>query len=468
MENLSQQSKAPGGTMEAGRGDYPTALMTADARFLWHPFTRQKSWDAEHMLVSGEGAWVTDIRGRHLLDGFSGLWSVNLGYGRRDITDAVAGQLQALPSASLFGLSHPVAAQLAERIAGCTPGDLDRVFFSVQGSQAVETALKLARLYWRTRGFEQKTIFVTRDRAYHGTSYGAASVQGIPGNRTPFAPLLPDVRRIAAPYSYRCRYCDGECTVACADELEVVIEREGADRIACMIAEPIMGSGGVIVPPPQYLARLREICNTWGVLLIADEVMTGFGRTGSMFAVDRSSVVPDMLLLGKGLTAGYMPLAATVVRQQLYEEVLRRETPGPEFPTGNTWDAHPPSCAAALATIAALESEHLVERVQRLAPALDAAIRRLTEMPGIGEIRTVGFVAGIELVRDPVTREQHDSGLRAAALLAEECWKRRLIVRPLAGDVVAIAPPFIVEASDLEFLGDVLLEAAEAMWQTLN
>jgi adenosylmethionine-8-amino-7-oxononanoate aminotransferase len=438
------------------------AWMAADAAFLWHPFTRQKSWDPAHMLVRGEGAWVTDVRGRRLLDGFSGLWSVNLGYARRDITDAIKAQLDVLPSASLFGLSHPLAALLAERIAGCAPGDLRRVFFSVQGSQAVETSLKLARLYWRTRGYDQKTIIVTRDRAYHGTSYGALSVQGIPGNRVPFAPLLPDVRRIAAPYSYRCRYCRDTCTLECADELDVVIQREGADRVACMIAEPVMGSGGVLVPPPEYFARLREICDRHDVLLIADEVMTGFGRTGWLFGVGRSDVTPDMLLLGKGMTAGYMPMAATVVREHIYQEVIERDTPGPEFATGNTWDAHPPSCAAALATLDALDRDGIVERVGTLAPTLEHELRGVAGTAGVGEVRTIGLLAGIELVRDTESREQYEPGQRAASIFAEECWSRTLIVRPLAGDVVAIAPPFIVDTDDLTFLGEVLVDAADA------
>jgi adenosylmethionine-8-amino-7-oxononanoate aminotransferase len=441
--------------------------MTADADHLWHPFTRQKTWDPEHMLVSGEGAWLTDVRGRRVLDAFAGLWSVNLGYARRDITTAIAEQLEILPSASLFGFSHPMAATLAARIAARVPGDLNRVFFSVQGSQSVETALKLARLYWRTKGHTQKTIIVTRDRAYHGTSYGAASVQGIPSNRLPFAPLLPDVRRIAAPYSYRCRYCRDECTLACADELDVVVDREGADRVACIIAEPVMGSGGVIVPRPEYLSRLREICDRRGLLLVADEVMTGFGRTGHWFAVERSDVVPDILLLGKGMTAGYMPMAAAVVREQIFRDVIAQDSIGPEFATGNTWDAHPPSCAAALATLDALERENVVERVASLAPIFAAQIGRLTQAPGIGQVRSVGLVAGIELVRDVETREQHRPDVRAAAMLAEECWSRNVIVRPLAGDVVAVAPAFVVEESDVRLLGDVLVEAAETTWKRL-
>jgi adenosylmethionine-8-amino-7-oxononanoate aminotransferase len=440
----------------------------ADTKHVWHPFTRQKSWSADHMIVRGEGAWVTDVSGRRLLDGFSGLWSINLGYGRKDITDAVATQLELLPSASMFGLSHPTAALLAERLATAAPGDLNRIFFSVQGSQSVETALKLARLYWRTQGYEQKTIVVTRDRAYHGTSYGAMSVQGLSANRLPFAPLVPDVRHIAAPYAYRCRYCHGQCTLACADELEILIEREGADRVACMIAEPVMGSGGVLVPPPEYLSRLRQICDAHHVLLIADEVMTGFGRTGRMFAIDRSTVAPDMLLVGKGLTAGYMPLAATIIREPIYDQILERDTPGPEFATGNTWDAHPPSCAAALATLDALEREHLVERVATLASTFEAQVRRLESAPGVGDIRALGLVTGIELVRDTATREHHDPARRAAAVFAEECWTRNLIVRPLAGDVVALAPPFIVGSDELSFLGDVLCEAAEAAWTAVQ
>jgi taurine-pyruvate aminotransferase len=440
---------------------YADAL-AKDRANLWHPFTQQKTYDAERMIVSGEGAFVTDVRGRRILDGFSGLWSINLGYGRREVAEAISAQLDLLPASSLFGQGHPLAAELAAELARRAPGGLERVFYSVQGSQAVDTALKLARLYFRARGEAQRTIVVTRDRAYHGTSFGGISVQGLPALRLPFEPTLPDIRRIAAPYEYRCRLCAGSCTLACADELEGVVAVEGASRVAAIIAEPVLGSGGVIVPPDGYLARLREICDRHGILLVADEVMTGFGRTGRQFAVEHWDVVPDLLLVAKGLTAGYMPLAATITTREVFETVTARDVPGPEFPTGNTWDAHPPACAAALAVLGILERERLVERVASLADAFAAAVRGVEASPLVGEVRALGLVAGIELVRDRETRELHPPEAYAAARFAEECWRRRLIVRPLANGVVAVAPPFVVGDEELGLLGDVLAEAVEA------
>jgi adenosylmethionine-8-amino-7-oxononanoate aminotransferase len=442
-------------------------LVEADGATLWHPFTRHKSYDPGRMIVGGDGCWVTDVDGRRLLDAFAGLWSINLGYGRGDIAEAIAAQLRVLPTSSMFGQGHPLAARLAERLAALAPGDLTRVFFSVQGSQAVDTALKLARLYWRARGRSGKTILVTRDRAYHGTSFGGISMQGMPALRLPFEPTLPDVRRIAAPFGYRCRHCDGTCTLGCADELEALVATEGADRIAAVIAEPVLGSGGVIVPDPGYLRRLRELCDRHEILLIADEIMTGFGRTGRMFAIDHFGVVPDMLLVAKGLTAGYMPLAATIVTDDIFRVVTGVQTPGPEFASGNTWDAHPPACAAALAVLDALEGERLVERVAAMAEPFAAAVERVREAPIVGDVRTLGLVAGIELVRDRTTRELHPAEAAAPARFAEHCWQRRVIVRPLANGVVAIAPPFTVAADELAFLGDTLVEAAHATAEDL-
>lgn len=448
-------------------------VVAADAAHLWHPFTRQRDHDPARMVASGDGAWVTDLDGRRLLDGFSGLWSVNLGYGRADIVAAIHRQLETLPSASLFAQGHPTAALLAERIAALSPGGLNRVFLSLQGAQAVETAMKLARLYWRARGRTDKTIIVTRDRAYHGTAYGGTSLQGIAANRLPFEPTLPGVRRIGAPHPYRCRSCAGprpaSCTLACADELETLVDREGRDRIAAVIVEPVMGSGGVIPPPDGYLRRLRELCDRHEVLLIADEVMTGLGRTGRWFAVDHFGVVPDVLLMAKGLTGGYMPLAATVTTDAVYEAVTGRDTAGAEFPTGNTWDGHPPSCAAALAALDALENERLVERVAELAPLFAAQLRRLEGRPGVGDVRTFGLIGGVELVQDVATGEPYPPETGAAARFAGHCRRLGLIVRPLAdGGTVALAPPFVVSEAELTHLGDVLAEAHTATMEELE
>lgn len=445
------------------------AALAADVAHLWHPFTQQRGYDSGRLIVSGDGCWVSDRHGRRLLDGFSGLWSVNLGYGRADIAAAIQEQLRTLPSASLFAQGHPLAALLAERLAALAPGALNRVFLSLQGAQAVETAMKMARLYWRAKGHQQKTIIVSRDRAYHGTAYGGTSLQGIAANRLPFGPTLPDVRRIGAPYPYRCGSCARACTLDCADELEVLVEREGAGRVAAIIIEPVMGSGGVIPPPEGYLPRLREVCDRHDILLIADEVMTGLGRTGRWFAVDHADVVPDLLLVAKGLTGGYMPLAATITTDEVYDTITGRGGVGPEFPTGNTWDGHPPSCAAALATLDALEREGLVDRVAALAPAFAAQLHRLDGLPGVGQVRSLGFVGGVELVRDTATGEPYPAELGVAARMAAHCWERGLIVRPLAGGaVVALAPPFTVTEQELRFLGDVLVEAHAATMKELD
>ena len=442
-----------------------------DSRHHWHPFTRMQVFNpADHMMVRAEDCYVWDARGRRYFDAFAGLWSANAGHNRPEIVEAIVRQVQSLAVAPLFGSAHPAASELASRLAAISPGDLNRVFFSVQGSQAVETAFKLARQYWRSRR-RNKFKIISRRRAYHGTAFGGVSAQGIAANRAAFEPLVPGFSHIAPPYPYRCSRCaaTATCSLACADELAQEIELQGAETVAAFIAEPLMGTGGVIPSPLGYLERIRDICAENEVLFIADEVMTGFGRTGHLFAIEPSGVVPDMLLLSKGLTSGHLPLAATVVTDEIYDAIVGAPSVGAEFSSGCTFDGYPAACAAALANLDVIEREGLVDRAATVGEKFQADLRGLQDHPLVGEVRGTGMVAGVELVADKATRKPFPTALAAAALLASHAYEAGVIVRPLTGGaVVAIAPPLTASENDLSWLVGVLRQCLDRAVEQLK
>lgn len=352
------------------------------------------------MVISrGDGCWLTDGEGRRYLDAYAGLWNVNVGYGRKEIADAVYAQLQQLPFYPLSQVTEP-AAELASRLAEILPGDLQHVFFSNSGSEANETAFKIARQYARQKYPEQNRYKVlSRYRSYHGFTFGAVSATGQVGRRTKFEPLVPGFLHVDPPYCYRCplKLTHPDCGIACVEEFEEVIQREGPETVAAIIVEPVIGGGGVIVPPDEYLPRLREICDRHGVLLILDEVITGFGRTGALFACQHWDVVPDIITLAKGVTSGYLPLAATVVTPQIFDEFRGAPGSGKEFAQVSTYGGHPACCAAALANIDIILREKLWENSAKVGAHLLDSLKKL-ESPFLGEVRGKGLAIALELV----------------------------------------------------------------------
>lgn len=416
-------------------------LARLDREHHWHPFTAMRDFRPEgRMFVRARDCSVWDAEGREYLDAFAGLWSVNAGHNHPRIVEAIVDQSREMCVAPLFGSAHPSAAELSARLAELCPAPLERVFFSVQGSHAVETALKMARQYWRSVGQGGCYKVIARERAYHGTAFGGTSAQGIPQNRAAFEPLLPGFSHIVAP----CK--EPGCDLDCADALEREIELQDPDTVAAFIAEPVVGTGGVIPSPPGYLERVREICDRHDVLLIADEVMTGFGRTGRMFAVEHAAVVPDLLLVSKGLTSGHLPLAATVTTPRVYDAILGGAAEeGPEFSTGATFDGYPPACAAALANLDVFAEEDLVDRAEADGAYLQEQLGSLADRPGVAQVRGVGMVAGIEL-EEPQARA-----------VAAAAFERGLIVRPLVGGrVVAIAPPLTIGRDRIDRIAEGL------------
>jgi adenosylmethionine-8-amino-7-oxononanoate aminotransferase len=413
--------------------------------------------DGPLTLVRGKGVYVWDEDGNKYLDGLSSLWNANIGHGRSEVAAAIAAQTRTLSYApTLLGFASEPAARLAARIARWAPKGLTRVVFTSGGSEANETVIRLVRLYWRLRQRPDKIKIVALNRAYHGSSNGAASLTGLPYFHEHYEPLLPGVARMVRPFCYRCelnlQY--PSCALACADELERIIEREGADAIGAFIAEPIQGVGGVIVPPPGYFERIRAICDRHEILMIVDEVITGFGRTGRRFAIEHWNAVPDMLVFAKGVTSGYLPLGGVVVRESVFQTLIDA---GPSFALhhGFTYSGHPVVCAAALANLDIIEREQLIRRVRKLAPRFRRRLEALRHHPIIGDVRAIGLMGALELVRDRATKQPFPGEMNVAARVRRKALERGVIVRASVDNVV-LCPPFIITPKELDVLFDTL------------
>ena len=424
-------------------------------------------------LVRGEGHHIYDSRGHRLIDGLAGLFVVQVGHGRRELAEAAAAQAGTLGFFPLWSYAHPPAIDLAERLAHYAPGDLDRVFFANTGSEAVETAFKLAKRYWRAVGRPGKHKVISRVTSYHGTTQGALAITGLPEAREPFSPVVPGGFKVPNTCFYRApEYVGHEEKVFgrwAADQIEATILAEGPESVAAVFLEPVQNAGGCLPPPPGYFDRVREICDEHDVLLVSDEVICAFGRIGSMFACDDLGYVPDMITCAKGMTSGYSPLGATVVSQRIYEPFTR---PGEMFEHGYTFAGHPVSAAVAMANLDLMESEGLNEHVKRTSPAFRATLERLLDLPIVGDVRGAGFFFGIELVKDKATKE---------SLTAEECQRvlydflsPRLYEAGLycrADDrgepVIQLAPPLTIDQPVFDEMEQILRGVLSEAWGLL-
>jgi beta-alanine--pyruvate transaminase len=421
---------------------------------LWMPFTSNKAFkQAPRLLGSSHGMYYTSVDGRSILDGCAGLWCVNAGHGREPIVRAIAETAANLDFAPSFQMGHPLSFMLATELAKIMPGDIDHVFFGNSGSEAVDSALKIVLAYWRARGQPDRVRFVGRHRAYHGVGFGGISVGGIPYTRAAFAAqLLPQVDHL--PHTHGIAenlFSRGQPKHGAhlADELETIVRQHGAETIAAVIVEPVAGSTGVLVPPVGYLERLRSICDQHGILLIFDEVITGFGRTGSAFGAQTFGVLPDMMTVAKGITNGAVPMGAVGVRREIYDTVVNATPAGIEFFHGYTYSGHPLACAAGLATLKVYREEGLFERAAELAPYWEDAVHSLRGLPNVIDIRNVGLVAGVEL--EPREGKPGARGLDALI----QCFNAGLLIR-VTGDIVALSPPLIIEKGQIDHLVDVL------------
>ena len=373
-----------------------------DKAHVWHPLFQHQRLEETALAVfeSAHGTTVVDAEGTEYLDAYSALWNVNVGYGRQEIADAVYEQIQKLPYYPHSQINVP-ATMLAEQLTACLPGDLNHVYFCNSGSEANETAIKIARQYGRqTYPGENRYKIISRYRGYHGFTYGAMSATGQPRRRKAFEPLVPGFPHAHPPYCYRCPMGldAATCGVACADDIERIIQGEGPETVIGIIAEPIIGGGGAIVSPDAYLPKLRQICDDYGLLLILDEVITGFGRTGKMFACEHWDVQPDLITLAKGLTSGYLPLGACVASTKVFNAFLGDTDENREFAQVCTYGGHPVACAAGVANLKILQEERLWENAEKVGTHLLSKLETLRELPIVGDVRGKGLLIGVEFI----------------------------------------------------------------------
>jgi beta-alanine--pyruvate transaminase len=427
--------------------------MPNDLEPLWMPFTANRQFkSAPRMLVAAEGMYYTAVDGRKILDGTAGLWCVNAGHGRREITEAVSAQIGRLDYAPGFQMGHPAAFEFAARIANLAPADLDHVFFTNSGSESADTALKIALAYHNVTGNASRTRLIGREKGYHGVGFGGISVGGIANNRRFFGGLLAGADHL--PHTHDLEHNAFSKGLPAwgghlADDLEGIVALHDASTIAAVIVEPMAGSAGVILPPVGYLKRLREICDKHGILLIFDEVITGFGRLGASFAAERFEVIPDMITMAKGLTNGSIPMGAVLVRKHIYEAFMAGPENAIELFHGYTYSGHPVACAAGSAALDIYLQDDLFERAKSLEPYWQDAAHSLRDHPNVIDIRNHGLVGAVEL--DPIAGKP----TARAFDVFMKCYDAGVLIRT-TGDIIALSPPLIVEKAEIDRIFDTI------------
>lgn len=444
---------------------------------LWMHFTRQSVLE-EHgapIIVKGEGHHIWDSHGKKYFDGLSGLFVVNAGHGRRRLAEVAARQAEELAFFPLWSYAHPSAIELADRLADYAPGDLNRVFFTTGGGEAVETAFKLAKYYWKLQGRGTKHKVISRYVAYHGTPQGALAITGIPAMKQMFEPVTPGGFRVPNTNYYRAEEMgfpggtEEEFGLWAANRIEEMINFEGPETVAAVFLEPVQNSGGCFPPPKGYFQRVREICDKYDVLLVADEVITGFGRVGDMFASTTYDIRPDMITCAKGMTSGYAPIGACIVSDRLYEPFRHGDT---TFYHGYTFGGHPVSSAVALENLTIFEEEGLTDHVKQNSPLFRSALERLTDLPIVGDVRGAGYFFGIELVKDKVTKETFDdeeSERLLRGFLSKALFDAGLYCRADdRGDpVVQLAPPLTIGPAEFDEIESTLRSVLTEAWSRL-
>lgn len=435
---------------------------------LWLHFTRHSTYEGGDMpvIVRGEGPYIWDSHGRRYLDGLGGLFVNQLGHGRRDLAETAAQQASTLAFHPLWSYAHPAAIELAEKVASYAPGDLNRVFFTSGGGEAVESAWKLAKQYFKLTGKPAKHKVLSRNVAYHGTPQGALSITGIPGMKAPFEPLVPSTFRVPNTNAYRAPEefqggTEADLTAFgrwAADRIAEAIEFEGPETVAAVFLEPVQNSGGCFPPPPGYFERVREICDEYDVLMVSDEVICAYGRLGYMFGAERFGYQPDIITSAKGLTSGYSPLGAMIATDRLMEPFLQGHN---AFLHGYTFGGHPVSCAVGLKNLEIFEEERILEHVRDNADGFRATLERLLDLPIVGDVRGDGYFYGIELVKDKTTKEtfnEAESERLLRGFLSKALYDAGLYCRADdRGDpVIQLSPPLICDQSHFDEIEDIL------------
>jgi adenosylmethionine-8-amino-7-oxononanoate aminotransferase len=422
-----------------------------------------QDWEQEEAIIitRGEGSWLIDSEGNRYLDGVASMWTNVHGHCRRELNEALTAQVDRLEHSTLLGLASEQSILLAHRLAEITPAGLDRFFYSDNGSTAMEVAVKMAFQYQLHKGRAKRSRFITFRNAYHGDTIGAVSVGGIDIYHTTFKPLMFETIQAPSPYCYRCELgCPdpGTCGMQCLDALESLMVEHGATCAGLVIEPLLQGAGGMIVQPPGFLRRVRELCDRYGLLMIADEVATGFGRTGRMFACQHEAVIPDIMALSKGIAAGYLPIAATVTTEEVYGAFLGRYAELKTFFHGHTFTGNPLACAVALKSLDLFESDRLLDSLQPKIARLQGRLAEIARLSHVGDVRQCGMAAGIELVEDKASKRAYPWELKTGVRVCLEARKLGIFSRPL-GNTVVIFPPLSILPDELELLLDGLEQA---------
>ena len=436
----------------------------SDLAHLLHPLYHPSGHQSPKIWVKGHGAIVIDIEGREYIDGLSGLWNVHVGHGRRELAEAAAEQMTTLAYCSAYtGSSNLPAINLAERLSQLMYPSINTFFFTSGGAEATETSFKTARYYWKLVGKPEKVKFIARMRGYHGVTMAAMSATGLPVYWPMFEPRMPGIVHIESPYPYRFVNPTPEVSdgVAAANLLEEAILREGPETVAAFIAEPVQGAGGVIVPQDDYFGRIRAICDKYEVLLIADEVITGFGRTGRWFALEHYGIEPDIVQFAKGITSGYVPLGGIGISDRI-REAIHSAPPDKRYMHAYTYSGHPTCCAVALRNLRIIEEEGLVERAAVLGDRLLTGLKTLEALDGVGDVRGKGMMAAVELVADKTTKQPYPTEANVGARVYQEMLKRGLFTRVL-GDMILLAPPLVSTEEQIEQIVAIIGESVQAV-----
>jgi putrescine---pyruvate transaminase len=439
------------------------AWQALDRQHYLHPFTDFKSLHARgsRVIVRAEGVYLYDSEGNRILDGMAGLWCVNLGYGRRELAEAAYRQMLELPYYnSFFQTAHPPVIELAKQLVDLSPPQFNRVFFTGSGSEGNDTVVRLVRRYWDLQGEPRRNVIISRVNAYHGSTMAGASLGGMAFMHAQGGLPIPDIVHIPQPYWYGegGDLAPDEFGLRAARALEEKILELGADRVAAFIGEPIQGAGGVIIPPDSYWPEIQRICDRHGILLVADEVICGFGRTGHWFGSDLYGIRPDLMTVAKGLSSGYLPIGGVLVADRVADVLIDK---GGEFAHGYTYSGHPVACAVASVNLALLQQENLVVRTRdEMGPYLAAKWRQLAEHPLVGEARSVGLIGALELVRDKATRRFFDPRGEVGTICRDFCFQNGLIMRAVR-DTLIISPPLVISREQVD-------ELAEKAWRCLD
>ncbi|RJP15667.1 MAG: adenosylmethionine--8-amino-7-oxononanoate transaminase [Candidatus Abyssobacteria bacterium SURF_5] len=447
----------------------PARLEADDRKFIWHPFTQMQDYEADAPLIieRAKGAYLYDIRGKRYLDGVSSLWVTVHGHRKPALDSAIRKQLASVAHSTLLGISNVPSVRLARMLIERAPEGLAKVFYSDNGSTAVEIGLKMAFQFWqqhRSGSHKRRTRFICFENAYHGDTLGSVGVGGIDLFHKMYRPLLMDSIRATSPYCYRCplELDKSTCDMACLESIERTL-KEHADEVAALLIEPLVfAAAGIIVQPPGFLSRIRELCSRYGVLMIADEVAVGIGRTGTFFACERENVSPDILATAKGLSGGYLPVAATLASEQIYQGFLGDYVEMRTLFHGHTYTGNPLGCAASVANLEIFERERTLQKVRNKIRLLETLLRPLSELPHVGDIRQCGLMVGIELVKDRKTREPYGHGEKIGIKAIMEARRRGMIIRPL-GNVIVLMPHLTFTPAQLERMVSITAASIETV-----